>query len=38
VEALETGSGALERLLERLAPDAFVVRLAAELSVQSQRA
>lgn len=38
VEALETGSGALERLLERLGPDALVVRSAEELSVQSQRA
>ena len=38
VEALETGSGALERLLERLGAGALVVRSAAELSVQSQRA
>jgi phosphoglycolate phosphatase-like HAD superfamily hydrolase len=37
VEALETGSGALERLLERLGPDALVVRSAGELSVESKR-
>jgi phosphoglycolate phosphatase-like HAD superfamily hydrolase len=37
VDALETGAGALERLLERLGPDAHVLRSAAELSVQSQR-
>jgi phosphoglycolate phosphatase-like HAD superfamily hydrolase len=37
VEALETGSGALDRLLERLGPSALVLRSADELSVQSQR-
>jgi phosphoglycolate phosphatase-like HAD superfamily hydrolase len=37
VDALETGAGALKRLLERLGPDAHVLRSAAELSVQSQR-
>jgi phosphoglycolate phosphatase-like HAD superfamily hydrolase len=36
IDALETGSGALERLLASLGPDAHVLRSAAELSVQSQ--
>jgi phosphoglycolate phosphatase-like HAD superfamily hydrolase len=32
LEALEAGPGALERLLERLGPDARIVRSAAELA------
>jgi phosphoglycolate phosphatase-like HAD superfamily hydrolase len=32
LEALETGPGALDRLLERLGPDAVVVRSAADLA------
>jgi len=31
VDAVETGAGALERLLERLGPDTVIVRSAAEL-------
>jgi phosphoglycolate phosphatase-like HAD superfamily hydrolase len=37
IEAVETGAGALERLLARLGPGTHVLRSAAELSVQSQR-
>jgi phosphoglycolate phosphatase-like HAD superfamily hydrolase len=34
IEALETGEGALDRLLEKLGPDTMVVRERAELALQ----
>ena len=34
IEALETGAGALERLLERLGPDALVVRERSDLPLE----
>jgi phosphoglycolate phosphatase-like HAD superfamily hydrolase len=37
IEALETGAGALERLLRRLGPDAVVARERAELSLELAR-
>jgi phosphoglycolate phosphatase-like HAD superfamily hydrolase len=36
IEALETGSGALERVLERFGPETEVVRDAAELRLESR--
>ena len=37
IEALETGAGALERLLERFGPDALVVRERSALPIQFAR-
>jgi phosphoglycolate phosphatase-like HAD superfamily hydrolase len=37
IEALETGAGALERLLERLGPDTLVVRERSALPVEFAR-
>src|SRR5262245_18698299 len=37
IEALEAGAAALDRLLQRLGPDAAVVRARSELPVESSR-